>query len=285
MNKLAFVLSSTVALSIAPCAFAQDQNAQARAQPTGTLGGPGESCRARADCKADLKCVNQVCVDEREGQTCGATSDCGGELKCINHKCSSGTAASSSKSAGGGGAGGDDWMKFNPTDGNLHFFAGLTGAGGFGTTGITGNTPFTGGFNTFNGTAVFALDGGAYIGNHQLSVEIAPVTYVWDAKFAPGPVFEISGNYAYFVPLAESGDIRVFWPLRFGLGMFAGPSNNLGGLAFFEVRADLIGAAIQVGHVVIDLHLPSFRYAITDKNGSQAHMLHWLFGTTIGYVF
>lgn len=244
------------------------------------LGGAGESCRARSDCKGGLRCVNQVCTDEHEGQQCGATSDCGGELRCINNTCTTPGAAKKSSSAGSGDASMDEWMKFNPLDGNLHPFVGLTGAGGFGTTGLSGSF-LSGGFNTFDGTAMFALNGGLYMGQHELSLELAPVTYVWDAKAAPGPVFDVTANYAYLIPLAD----HVYWPIRFGLGMFAGPGNNLGGLAFFEIRADLIGAAIQIGHMVIDLHLPSFRYAITDKNGQQGHLLHWLFGVTIGYAF
>ena len=36
---------------------------------------------------------------------------------------------------------------------------------------------------------------------------------------------------------------------------------------------------------VLDFHLPSFRYAVTDKSGSQVHLLDWLFGVSIGYAF
>jgi hypothetical protein len=260
---------------VASSSFAQDapQN----------LGAAGESCRARSDCKGGLRCVNQVCTDEHEGQTCAATSDCG-ELRCIQNKCTTPAAAahaSTATASSSGDASMDAWMKFNPFDGNLHPYAGITGAGGFGTAGVTGNTLFTGGFNTFDGTAMFALEGGLYSGQHQASFEVAPVTYVWDAKAAPGPVFEMTANYAYFIPLAD----HIYWPVRFGIGMMAGPNSNALGLAFFEVRADLIGAAFQFGHVVVDLHLPSFRYMITDKSGIQAHFLHWLFGVTVGYAF
>ena len=247
-----------------------------------SLGGAGESCRARSDCKAGLRCVNQVCTDEHEGQQCGATSDCGGELRCISNKCTSPTAAKQAQAAA---ASSDDWMKFNPFDGNMHPYAGITIAGGFMTAGVSGNTPFTGGFNTFRGGFLLALNGGVYIGNHQLSFEISPVTYWPTLASPPGPAFEMSANYAYMVPLTDSGDLHVFWPIRFGLGMAAGPDLNLLGLAWFQMRLDLIGAAFQIGHVVIDLHLPTFRYAITDKTGVQAHLLDWLFGASIGYVF
>jgi hypothetical protein len=262
---------------VASVSLAQDQ--------TQNLGAAGESCRARSDCKAGLRCVNQVCVDEHEGQQCGATSECGGELRCIENKCTSAAHASSSPSSSGASASTDDWMKFNPTDGNMHPYVGITIAGGFMTAGISGNTVFTGGFNTFRGGFLLALNGGVYLGNHQLSFEIAPVTYWPTLASPPGPSFEMSANYAYMIPLTESGDLRVFWPIRFGIGMAAGPDLNLLGLAWFQARLDLIGAAFQIGHVVIDLHLPTFRYAITDKNGVQAHLLDWLFGASIGYVF
>lgn len=260
---------------VASVSFAQDQPQ--------TLGGAGESCRARSDCKAGLRCVNQVCTDEHEGQACGATSDCGGELRCIANKCTSPNATTSSH-AGSTDAATSDWMKFNPTDGNMHPYVGVTIAGGFMTGGFSGNL-LSGGFNTFRGGFLLALNGGVYIGNHQLSFEISPVTYWPSLASPPGPAFEMSANYAYMFPLMESGDLRVFWPIRIGLGMAAGPDSNLLGLAFFQARLDVIGPAFQIGHVVVDLHLPTFRYAITDKSGTQAHLLDWLFGASIGYVF
>jgi hypothetical protein len=263
---------------------------QPQPQPTAgggdaNLGGPGESCRARADCKSGLKCMNKVCTDEHEGESCGATSDCGGRLKCIDNKCTSAVGGHPGGGGGGGEGGGmGDWMKFRIDDGAAHPFAGITLAGGFGTGGLTGNGVFGGGFDTFDGAFLFALHAGVFLGNNQLSFEVAPVTFFYDMK-GIGPVFEMAANYAYFVPLTDSGDIHVYWPLRFGAGMMAGPDLNAFGLAFFQARADLIGAAIQVGHVLIDLSLPSFRYMITDKNGTQAHFLDWLFGTNLSYVF
>jgi hypothetical protein len=62
-------------------------------------------------------------------------------------------------------------------------------------------------------------------------------------------------------------------------------ANNTFDLAFFQIQADVLGAAIQLGHVIIDMHLPSFRYNITDKDGTQVHFLDWVFGTTLSYVF
>jgi hypothetical protein len=53
------------------------------------LGAPGESCRARADCKSGLQCIEGACRDPHEGQACGATPDCGGVLRCVDHVCRS----------------------------------------------------------------------------------------------------------------------------------------------------------------------------------------------------
>lgn len=63
--------------------------------PDASLGDVGESCRARADCRAGLKCVNAICtapapaVVTKEGQACEATADCSadGSLRCIARVC------------------------------------------------------------------------------------------------------------------------------------------------------------------------------------------------------
>lgn len=61
--------------------------------PDSLLGDVGESCRARSDCRAGLKCVNTLCVapapQTKEGQACEATPDCSadGSLRCIGRVC------------------------------------------------------------------------------------------------------------------------------------------------------------------------------------------------------
>lgn len=246
-------------------------------------GGAGESCRARADCRAGLKCVAQVCTDEHEGQSCGATSDCGGELKCIRNKCTSGAAHARGGDDGGHGGGSSaaaqEWLAFKLE--GVHPFAGLGWSGGFDTVGATGNV--SGGFNSFDGAFLFALHGGLFIDQSQLTFEISPFTYVYDGR-ARGPAFQMNGSYAYFIPMYESEAVQVYWPLRLGVGMVAG-GDNTGDLAFFQIRGDVVGAAIKVGHVMLDLHMPSFRYAITDRFGVQGHLLDWLFGLSASYVF
>jgi hypothetical protein len=270
------------------------------AQEGSSVGGPGESCRARSDCKAGLKCVQQTCVDEHEGQSCGATSDCGGELKCIKNKCTSGASSGGGGSGGGGGggsggggsgggggggggggsdAGVQEWMRFKLE--GLHPFVGLTWAGGPAVPGVTGN--LAGGFNFADGAFLFGLNGGLFIDKHQLLFEISPFTFVFDAR-ARGPAFQMNGNYAYFIPLHEADTVSVYWPLRVGVGMMAG-ADNTGGLAFFQARADVVGVALKIGHVMLDFHVPSFRYLVTDRFGTQGHWLEWLIGMSASYVF
>lgn len=285
----------TVGLTLSTAALAQDagspqpqtqtQPQTTQAQPQAPLGGAGESCRARADCKGELKCVNQICTDPHEGETCGATSDCGGELKCINNKCSSITDGHVHSGSNNGAIGSSDWMKFSMTDGAIHPYVGIMVGGGFDTIGATG--ALGGGFNTFDGAFLFALEGGVFMGNHQLSVELSPYTYIYDGK-GPGPVFEALANYAYLIPLTDFGDVHLYWPLRFGAGILAGGDNSYD-VAFFQMRADVLGFALHAGHAMVEFHLPSFRYAITDKGlgaqHEQLHLLDWVFGVSMGYAF
>lgn len=64
--------------------------------PDSLLGDVGESCRARADCRTGLKCINSQCTapavvvpQTKEGQACEATADCSsdGSLRCVAKVC------------------------------------------------------------------------------------------------------------------------------------------------------------------------------------------------------
>jgi hypothetical protein len=84
--------------------------------------------------------------------------------------------------------------------------------------------------------------------------------------------------------LHEGRDVSVYWPLRIGAGLFAG-GNNTGGLVYFEALVDLVGLGVRVGHVMLSIELPEFRYAVTDSFGQQSHVLSWHGGATAQYVF
>jgi hypothetical protein len=282
----ALVLS---ALAVSPAALADDAPPPQVGAPTGpaapaaspgdaNLGGPGESCRARSDCRTGLKCVQSTCVDEREGTTCGATADCGGELKCVDKKCVSPVAKSRGGGGGGGDGGGDggsEWLAFKLE--GVHPFVGLTWLGGP----VLGLT--SGGFSTSRSSSgfLFGLRGGVFIDKIELAVELSPMTYFYYSP-TPGPAFQFNGTVGYHIPLYEGPQVQVYWPLRGGVGMFTG---NTGSNVLFQARADLVGVMIKVGHLTIDLNLPSFRYAVTDVRGQQVHYLTWGLGGGVGYVF
>ena len=324
----------------------------AQADTEDNLGGPGESCRARPDCKHGLKCLANVCTDEHEGITCGATAECG-TLKCIENKCVNPLklpthpqptqpqpthpqptqpqptqpqptqpqptqpqptqpqptqpqptttqpqetqpqpTPTTTEPIGGGQAPETDpiekWLKFDRT--GMHPFIGITLALGLlngGYTASEGSLWGTGADSAF----LLAIRGGVLIDHHEISLEIAPGTYFWDfSEPGAGPAFELNASYAYRIPLLVRERGAIMWPLRGGLGFVAGGANTKSNV-LFEVRADLIGAAIDLGHVTIELHLPSFRYAITNSHvpgilvdGVTTHWLSFFFGTTVSYAF
>lgn len=268
------------------------------------LGGPGESCRARPDCKTGLKCLDNKCIDEHEGQSCGATPDCGTELKCIDNHCVNPNAPrtktkpkDNQEPVGGKkweqedednaapSAAMQEWMHFALK--GVHPFVGLTFAVG----------AVNGGYTTTKGSAwgsgadgglVLAVRGGVFINRHEIALEIAPMTYVWDFQ-APGPAFAVGATYAYFIPLTQGETVRLYYPLRAGVGTFLGGANT-GSNVFFEARADLVGLGMKIGHVMLDAHLPSFRYALTKGffagvGDATQHVLSWYFGFSASYIF
>ncbi len=284
------MLFRSLAVSVFVCvlgfssfAFGQDASAPPPPPPPNNLGGAGESCRARADCKNGLKCVNLLCTDEHEGQTCGATSDCGGELRCIGGKCT--TTIGASHGGGGGGAGSDEWMSFKLDDGQPHPFIALTILGGP----VLGGVGANGQFQTGNTDGAFLLGvrGGVVIGPNELSLELSPMTYFWDlASGNPGPTFQFNVAYRYLIKLYEAQGLQVFYPIGLGLGLFTGNTN---GDVFFQARFDLIGILVKYGHLLVDINLPSFRYGVTSQGvlGETFNLdtFTWLFGASIGYAF
>jgi hypothetical protein len=55
--------------------------------------------------------------------------------------------------------------------------------------------------------------------------------------------------------------------------------------AEFQGRLDAVGLAIKVGHVIIDLHAPSFRFVVANEDGATAALLTWGFGAGASYAF
>ena len=86
----------------------------------------------------------------------------------------------------------------------------------------------------------------------------------------------MSGNTsaAYYIQLTDN----LYYPLRAGLGFAA---VNLPSAAFL-LRGDVVGLAYKVGHVVLEGHLPSFRFA-TDF--SSYGIMGFQFGVGATYAF
>jgi hypothetical protein len=168
-------------------------------------------------------------------------------------------------------------------------FIGFTLAGGVVNGGYSGAARSAWGSGA-DGAFLFALRGGVFLGpRHELALEVSPFTDVWDTQ-APGPTFQVNGTYGYWLPLVQGETVQLSWPLRVGAGVMIGGSNT-GNNVFFQGRADLIGIALKVGHLIIEGHLPSFRYALTNGrfpgfggDGVTQHVLTWFIGTSVSYV-
>lgn len=292
--------------------------------PADNLGGPGESCRARSDCKPGLKCLDNKCLDEHEGLSCTSTPECGTELKCINNVCVNPNARflpqqpqpqpqprpppvfpppdlsgkpepKPEPMPERRNPLWDRWLRFEMT--GTHVFGGLS----FGVGALTGG--YSGKRNAWGSGADSAFDvalrGGVVIDErHELAVELSPFTYLWDtvgAGEARGPgdtrgaAFKIEGTYAFLIPLLRS--THLYYPLRAGIGTFFGGINTSDHV-LFELRADPLGLAWRTGHVIVDLHLPSIRYAFTNArfdgfggSGVTQHLVTFMFGMSASYVF
>ena len=252
----------TVAPPPAPVAPAADPS---------LLGGPGESCRARADCQTGLRCFNGMCRDEREGMTCGSTAECGGMLRCVANVCTNPNAPSGGGSGGSGSAGGGtgDWMAFELE--GVHGFVGIDLAGGPALplgydSGETGDV---------SGSFLFALRGGMTFGVGELAVEFSPVTF-FPYTEADDPNLQLLASVGARIPITDT----VHYAMRFGLGMMA--VNTPGDVVGFQQRFDLLDIGFKVGHLIFDVHLPSFRH-ITDFDLGSIFM--WQPGVSTNYVF
>ena len=247
------------------------------------LGGAGESCRATSDCKLGLKCIQQTCVDPKEGTSCGASSDCGGDLKCKNNKCVSGVGSAATATTTQSNAtdtapsGPSQWMQFELQ--GTHPFVGLAWMGGPATAG----TVSTGGRwdPSIEGSFVFAVRGGVYLNRIELAIELSPMTYAYYHPIT-GPAFQVNGTAGYSIPLTRSGGIELAWPLRLGVGTFFG---NVGSHAYFQVRTDLVGLTLRVGHLLIDFYMPSYRMAFTSVDNVTGVLLSWEIGAGVSYAF
>lgn len=146
----------------------------------------------------------------------------------------------------------------------------------------------------FGGAAFLALRGGVWWGSEEIALEVSPLT---DFYFVPNPsvpygsppiAFQISASYGHMTRLYHSENaladsFAFFWPLRVRVGLAADTLANV----FFNGQLDASGVAFGYGHVVVDLLLPSIRFAEIAGSylGSPTELISLLFGLDVSYVF
>ncbi len=239
------------------------QTVQASLRLGSTVGGPGESCRARSDCAEGLRCVDQVCHDDMEGATCATKPDCGGRLACVDQICVI-PGQSPRKS--------QPETKDQPEPSSppkelegVRPHIGLMLGGG---PSHTDNTDAA-----VVGSLLFAIKGGVFFDRVELGLEFAPASFVVQFNdFQDLTTVELNAYAGYHIPVAGP----VSWPLRFGVGFthFA-PAGGASDDIFLEGRADLIGISVLIDPVLLDFYVPSFR---VNSDLDRNHFFTYVFG-------
>jgi hypothetical protein len=225
-------------------------------------GGPGESCRARSDCQEGLRCVRSTCV--APGAEPAVSPARSGEVDDT-----------------------EGWSTFRLR--GPHPFVGVTGMAGAAGFGLSNDTRYVWAESKPQAAGLFALRGGVFFGRNELALELSPMTYAWHTN-TRGPAFQFNATYGHYLPMHEGRSVSVYWPLRIGVGMFAGNTEDQ---VFFQARTDLLGVALRVGHLMIDFTLSSFRYGLSPVSVSRSygynngvfHHFAWLSGMSVSYVF
>ncbi len=221
--------------------------------PEEELGEEGESCQKRADCRSGLKCVDQQCVDPDKPPPKPEPVVAPAPPPPPEPE------------------GDSEWMAFDPFSGT-HFFGGLSFGPGF----SAYHNLLAGSFGDVEGSFIFSLRGGVLLDGIEIALELSPVTYV--PYLASGdPMLQLNATGGTYLHLF--GDL--YWPLRAGIGLMAvnapPPAD-----ALLQIRADLIGVAYKIGHLIVEANLPSYRF------GSELdrYAIHsWLFSLGGSYVF
>jgi len=259
------LLVATLALS--PALARADEPAHDKTADA--LGGAGESCRARSDCRPGLKCVASVCRSEKEGQTCGATSECGDGLKCIAQVCVT-SEAGARKEKDKDRA--EEKPEFDRDVAHPYLGLRVVGGGGF-------YRSHRGGSNAGGGSVLISLVGGVTLGRFVLEAEVTPAGGAF-GDWGYG-IFQGNGSVGVLARLGR----HVSWPIKVGVGggFVYGNGSPTG---VFDARADLFGLLIDVpagpGAVFIELHFPTFRYYTEFQTWS---VFTWLLGFNVGYAF
>ncbi|MBW2456355.1 MAG: hypothetical protein JRI68_17680 [Deltaproteobacteria bacterium] len=241
------------------------------AQP---LGGVGESCVKRADCEPALRCMDNRCVAPEDGATtkpapsaapagaasspepvtCETDGDCASGAHCREDRCVD------AETLPGG------WADFE-LEGAHPFFGLSIGPA------VSGTWLFRAKQFDVDPAFFFAFRGGAYFNRVELAMEVAPVTWL--------PQFDQEPSFSFLVSIGglPKIDDHVYWPLRFGVGLST--INTFNDQTLMQGRVDLLGVAIQHGHLLFEINLPSVRF---HSEFDQYGLWGWLFNISAAYV-
>ncbi len=233
-----------------------------------TVGGVGESCRARSDCEGGLKCLGNVCRDELWGSTCRESGDCGPRLACIDQVC--GVPGEARDRRGEQPVAAPDEPDAPPRgfDGARPHIGVMLGGGPTHTDNTNLGT---------EGSLLFSIKGGVLLDRAELGLEFSPASFV--LAFGPDlPMVQLNAYVGYHAELAGP----VSWPLRFGVGFshFA-PAGGQTDDITLEGRADLVGVSILVDPILLDFFVPSFR---VNSNLDRAHFFTYVFGVGASWL-
>lgn len=252
--------------------------------PDSLLGDVGESCRARADCRTGLKCINAVCTAPapvtKEGQGCEATSECSsdGSLRCIAKVCSKPrsavtpappftTAPPPPPPAPMAATPPAPVRDSGPPPVPVRSSASMDNA--VVTETVAEPTAFSGtkffiGLDAMAGvlTALPTLGPsvkfGWFFNKTQLSFELG-------AAASAITFITARASLGFCVPFIERDDFAFFWSPKAGLSTMAGAFVTTG------LHADLVSFGIRTGHWLFDVQLPSIgAHLFLDGSGGLA---------------
>ena len=233
----------------------------------------GQVCGSRAECLPGLRCLKNVCVEERA------------YLWWLAER-----AQAEDKYAPAGQSTEDA-----SNDATRVYLGGAIG-GMFPVVWANAGGPYGG---VGEGVQLAFRFGALVYGRIQFQLEVSPVTTVL-SSLAQGPIgmFEATGSVAYLIPMSD----MVSWVLRMGGGGGALLGGGFSTTGFAEFRADVLGVAIRTSeHLLIEFNVPSFRVIVpvgsltslssstpglpTGFSVSDGFMLHFVTSMGVTYLF
>lgn len=121
------------------------------------------------------------------------------------------------------------------------------------------------------GAFMFALKGGVFIRQVELSLEVAPGSYL--------PVTNGGGNQTSFLAnVGYHGHVsdNFYWPVRIGAGLVTWQGD-----VQFQGRLDVLSLSMKTKYVLADFTFPSFRYT---SDFDSFHMWTGMFNVAVSYI-